>query len=162
MNVIDHKDKVGSGLLLIFSVCYLAATWNIPLNPILGEDYFTARTLPRGLAVIAIVMCIVQLSLPTNANNQNSIRATIRGFRWKPFLLLTGLMLAYGLAFEFLGFVLATVLFLVLGFLFLGEKRIALNVTVSIAIAVFMWLVLTQLFGVYIDTGSFYRLILEG
>ncbi len=77
-------------------------------------------------------------------------------------LLLTVLMLAYSLLFSFLGFLLATFLFLFGGFFVLGERNLWLSVSVSAGLSVFMWLILTQLFELYVDSGTVFRVIAGG
>ena len=86
----------------------------------------------------------------------------VAGFQWKPCLLLTVLMLLYGLTFNFFGFLIATFLFLFIGFSILEEKRYRKSATVAGAVAFFMWAVLTQMFDIYLDSGDLYRLVVAG
>ena len=91
-----------------------------------------------------------------------TISDAVAGFLWKPCLLLTGLMLSYSLTFKFLGFSIGTFLFLFIGFSMLKEKRYLLSAAVSAGVAVFMWVVLTRLFDIYLDPGNLYRLLAGG
>lgn len=163
MNFINNKDKVGSSLLLLFSLAYLNASFDIPLNQVFGDEVFTARTLPIGLSSIAIICCLIHLFTPTspvaNYQQEGSISDAIVGFQWKPCLLLIGIMFIYGLTFQFFGFVIATFLFLFTGFTIMQEKRYFLSVTVSAGLVLFMWFVLTQVFDIYLDSGSLYRIV---
>ncbi len=160
MKLIDNKDNVGSMLLLLFSLFYLRYLFDIPLDPTAGDDFFTARTLPMGLAIITIVCALVQLFLPDTDSEDASISGVIVGFRWQRTLLLILLMIVYSLGFSFFGFVLATFLFLMIGFYILGERRFGLSFSVAGGLVLFMWGMLTQLFGLYLDTGTLYRLVL--
>lgn len=160
MNYIDNKDKVGSSLLLLFSLIYLNATFDIPLNQVFGDEVFTARTLPICLSVVAIVVCLIHIFIPAKGLKSESISYAIAGFQWKPCLLLAGLMLIYGLTFKFFGFVIATFLFLLIGFSILQEKRYWISALVSGGLVFFMWGVLNQVFDIYLDSGSLFRLVM--
>jgi putative tricarboxylic transport membrane protein len=88
-----------------------------------------------------------------------TLTVAVAGFQWKPCLLLTGLMLLYGLTFNFFGFLVATFLFLFIGFAILKERRFLLSAAVSGGVAVFMWAVLTQMFDIFLDSGDLYRFL---
>jgi putative tricarboxylic transport membrane protein len=162
MNFINNKDKVGSSFILLFSLVYLNASFDIPINQVLNVEALTARTLPIYLATMTIVVCLIQIFTPSVGTSEESIQDAISGFQWRPCLLLTGLMLLYSLAFKFVGFAIGTFLFLFIGFVILKEKRHLLSAAISGGVAVFMWLVLTQLFDIYLDTGDLYRFLVEG
>jgi hypothetical protein len=115
--------------------------------------------LPKFLAVIAIAICLIQIFIPAKGVEEESISKAIAGFQWKPFLMLTISMLLYGLTFKFLGFSIATFLFLFVGFTILKEKRYLYSAAVSGAVVAFMWVVLTQMFDIYLDSGDIYRLL---
>lgn len=159
MNILDNKDKLGSLLLLMFSLAYLVVSFDIPLDPTAAE-VFTSRSLPIGLAVMTIICCLLQLSQSDIVGDQESLRTTVKDLHWKPMILLSVLMFIYALSFDLLGFMLASALFLLLGFMILGERRFTLAAGVAVGLPVFMWLILTQGFGVYLDHGSFYRMVM--
>ena len=162
MNFINNKDKVGSSFILLAALIYLNAAFDIPINRVLGDEVFTARTLPVGLAILTIIMCLIQIFLPASGSEDETISDAVAGFHWRPCLLLTGLMLIYSLTFKFLGFSLATFLFLFVGFSILKERRYLISAAISAGVALFMWVVLTQLFDIYLDAGSLYRLLAGG
>lgn len=157
MNFINNKYKVGSGLVLVAALAYLNATFNIPIDQVLADAVFTARTLPKFLSAITILVCLLQMFIPARGAMDETISDTIAGFQWQPFLLLTGLMFLYSLTFSFFGFLVATFLFLFIGFAMLKEKRYLLSAAVSGGVALFMWLVLTRMFDIYLDPGDLYR-----
>lgn len=161
MNFINNKDKVGSGFILLFALIYLNTAFDIPINQVLGDEALTARTLPIGLSIMTIVVCLVQIFIPARGAADETISDAIAGFQWGPFLLLIGLMLLYGLTFNFFGFFIGTFLFLFVGFAILKEKRYLLSAAISAAVAGFMWIVLTQMFEIYLDSGNLYRLLAE-
>ena len=159
MKMINSKDKVGACIILLFALIYLAVTFDIPIGRIAGSEVFNARTLPIVLAITTIFLCLAQIFMPTKELASETISASIKGFQWRPCLLLIVLMLGYGLTFGVFGFALATFLFLFIGFLILGERRYFLSVAIAAGVAVAMWLLLTQLFDIYLDSGDLYRLL---
>ncbi len=159
MGFINSKDKVGSSLFLLFSLCYLNFTFEIPVDLIFGDELFTARTLPICLSVMAISLSLIHLFLPVSKDRSDHISVAVSGFEWQLCLSLMLLMLAYGLTFEFFGFVIGTFIFLVLGFFIMRERRIVLLVSVATGLVLFMWTILTQLFDIYLDSGDLYRLV---
>jgi len=162
MNFINNKDKVGSSIILLFSLVYLNASFDIPINQVLNVEALTARTLPIYLSIMAIVVCLIQMFMPTGEASDETIQEATAGFQWKPCALLTGLMLVYSMTFQFVGFAIGTFLFLFIGFAILKEKRYLLSAKIAAGVALFMWVVLTQLFDIYLDTGDLYRLLVKG
>ncbi len=162
MKLLDNRDKVGAILLLVFSLFYLRYSFEIPLDPTAGDEFFTPRTLPTGLAVVAMLCSVLQLFMPAPGTGDVSISRAVVGFQWKPALLLILLMAVYSLTFSFFGFVIATFLFLLIGFVILGERRLRLASAVAGGLVLFMWGVLTKLFDLYLDTGTLYRLMVGG
>jgi putative tricarboxylic transport membrane protein len=67
------------------------------------------------------------------------------------------LMAVYVTTFNYLGFVLASALFLQIAFMLLGERRLLLSVCVSLGLILLLWFILTQIFGLYLDSGTLYR-----
>jgi hypothetical protein len=157
MQILDNKDRVGSLLVLAFSCAYLRYALVLPLDPTAADDSFSARTLPVGLAVAAIVFSIVQLFLSTRRKTDTRISEAVKGFNWQPVLLLILAMGIYSVAFGGLGFVLSSFLFLQTGFLILGERRYLLSAAIAASLVLSLWAMLTQVFGLYLDTGDLYR-----
>lgn len=157
MNVFDNRDRLGNLLLLTFSIVYLRYIFDIPLDSSTQDEVFTARTLPLGLAVLAIICSFFQLLSPSK--DQPKVSALFANLQWKSMFLLTILMLAYSVFFSFLGFAIATFLFLLIGFAILGERRLWLGFSVASGLVLFLWLVLTQLLDLYLDNGSLLRLL---
>ncbi|MEM7502784.1 MAG: tripartite tricarboxylate transporter TctB family protein [Pseudomonadota bacterium] len=160
MRVLDNKDRIGALLLLTFSVTYLRYAWVLPLDPTATDSSFTARTLPIGLAGMAIFFSLIQLATSLRPRPDSSISDSVRGFRWRPTVLLVSAMAGYALLFEKLGFILGSFLFLLLGFLILGERRLLLSAAVAAGLVGFLWVLLTQAFGLYLDSGDLYRLLI--
>jgi putative tricarboxylic transport membrane protein len=162
MKFFNNKEKVGSALVLLFALIYLNATFDIPVHQMIFVEIFNARTLPMFLAIATIIICLVLIFTPGGGLSDETMTDAVAGFQWKPCFLLTVLMLSYGLTFNFFGFLIATFLFLFIGFSILEEKRYQMSATVAGAVAVFMWAVLTQMFDIFLDSGDLYRLVVAG
>lgn len=159
MRLLDNKDRAGSLLILAFSSAYLRYALVLPLDPTASVESFTPRTLPVGLAIGAILLAFVQLFLSVRQGEENSVSASVRGFNWRPAILLTLAMTVYAMAFDVLGFLPASYLFLLSGFFILGERRIVLSAMVAAALVLFLWVTLTQLFGLYLHPGDLFRYV---
>jgi putative tricarboxylic transport membrane protein len=157
MQLLDNKDRIGSLLVLAFALVYLRYALVLPLDPTAGDDAFTARTLPVGLSVAAILFAIIQLFLSTRKGAENRISTAVHGFSWRPMLWLVLLMAVYSVVFDLLGFILSSFLFLQLGFLILGERRILMSTAIAAGLVLFLWVMLNQVFGLYLDSGDLYR-----
>ena len=162
MKFFNNKEKVGSAFVLLFALIYLNATFDIPVHKMIFIEIFNARTLPMFLAIATIIICLILIFMPGGGLSDETMTDAVAGFQWKPCVLLTVLMLLYGLTFNFFGFLLATFLFLFIGFSILEEKRYRKSATVAGAVALFMWAVLTQMFDIFLDSGDLYRLVVAG
>lgn len=158
MRILDNKDRLGSLFILAFSIVYLRYALVLPTDPLAGEATFTARTLPVGLAIAAIGFCLLQLTLSINGAANGRVSDAVRGYRWRPPVLLVAAMTAYALLFDLLGFVIASFLFLGAGFLILGERRLMLAGAVAGGLVLCLWMLLTLVFGIHLDGGAIVRL----
>jgi hypothetical protein len=50
-------------------------------------------------------------------------------------------------------------LFLHASFLVLGERRILVSGVIAASLVVFLWLMLTRVFGIFLDSGDLYRFL---
>lgn len=157
VSIVDNRTRVGSFLILVFSLCYLRAIFDIPVDTAWAEEHVTSRTLPMGLAIASIAFALIQLFQPAVKGSDMSVSSAVEGFHWRPMVLLVVLMLAYALGFHVLGFVLGTFLFLLAGFWVLGERRPLVSILVSGGLSLFMWIMLTRVFGLFLESGSLYR-----
>ena len=162
MGILDNKTRIGAAILLLFAVVYFNATTHIPEGRAIQGEVFTSRTLPAILAISTMILCLVQLFAPARSGDgdDDSLLKSVREFQWKPFLNLTGLMFLYGILFEYLGFVLATALFLFFGFRVLGESRLVRPGIVATAMALSIWALLTQVFDIHLDVGDLIRQVI--
>lgn len=171
MKVIVTKDRIGALLLLAFATFYLYKSFAISLDPTAADTLFTPRTLPITLAILAVICSLVQLLIPPSQsldsakdNPANSpltelFMRALNKLQWRPVLLLIVLMTGFALSFSYLGFAIASFAFLMGGFYILDERRLLLSTAIAGGLVGGMWLLLTQLFDLYLDSGDLYRLL---
>jgi putative tricarboxylic transport membrane protein len=130
---------------------------DIPLDPFDLEVGFTSRSLPIFLSVSAIFISILLVFFSVFDSEAKPVSDELSHIGWKPMLALILLMAVYVTTFNYLGFVLASALFLQIAFMLLGERRLLLSVCVSLGLILLLWFILTQIFGLYLDSGTLYR-----
>lgn len=157
MYFFDNKDRLGAFILLVFSLIYLRSSMDIPLDPFDLEVGFTSRSLPVFLSVSAIFISILLVFFSVYDSEAKPVSDELSHIGWRPMLALILLMAVYVTTFNYLGFVLASALFLQIAFMLLGERRLLLSVCVSLGLILFLWFILSQVFGLYLDSGTLYR-----
>jgi putative tricarboxylic transport membrane protein len=160
-NFFDNKDRVGAFLILAFSLFYLRSSLSIPVDSFDAEIGFTSKTLPIFLGSCALVISLLLLFISFFQSEGQSISKGARDYDWKPVLALILLMAAYVMLFSYLGFVLASALFLQSAFALLGERRLLVGISVSLGLVLALWLLLTHVFGLYLDGGTLYRVFVS-
>lgn len=152
-----NKDRIGALFFLVLSLFYGLMTFSIPLNEMAKTAVFTARTVPLTLAVCGIIISLLILILPSSdADGKNTLIKTFRGFEWKRAGLLLVLMVVYGLIIKPAGFIISTILFLIVGFRILGEKRVKILLLASIPFVVVFWFLLNKILGIYLEPGRLF------
>lgn len=73
-------------------------------------------------------------------------------FKWGKLGAIIGMLLAYIILMDLIGFVISTLIFLVASMLFYGEKRIKVLIPVSIAVTACVFLLWTQVFNIPLPT----------
>ncbi len=142
--------RLGPGLFLGFFVAYGLLARDIQLDFWSTGEVFNARSFPYVIAAGGVLASLMLLGFP------GADPDSISRHRFLPTGLLLCLMAAYGFAIDYLGFVLTSVLFLVLASALLGERRPARILVTAITVVVSLWLVLDQL-GIYLRPGSLFE-----
>ena len=148
------RDRVGAIIFLLFCLCYGYQTTQIPLFP--GDEYepFTARTLPAILTYVGIGLAL--MLLVTGQPDKQS--GAVMSFNWKLLIAFLVLMALYGLGLTYIGFVLATGLFLLAGFYLLGERRKSVLFGASFPFVIAFYLLLTQGLDIYLEPGLIFTI----
>ena len=144
------RDRSSALIFLAFSLAYGALAFRIELFPGSEFELFTARTLPIGLAVAGTVVSFLMLILGRGADQDNE---SLAGLNWTKVLALCVLMAVFGATITRPGFVSATSLFLVGGFLLLGERRWYVVLGLALSVAFGFWVILSKLLGIYLEPG---------
>lgn len=154
------REKVGALLILLFSMAYGLLAFKIPLSFLAQQEFFTSRTMPYALAVTGMVLALLILILPTaDPAGKRTLGEETRGMDWKRVIFLVIAMVVYGLIMRWLGFLIASVLFLLAGFAILGERKIGKMLMAAVPLVILLWFIMSALLGVYIAPGEvFYQL----
>ncbi len=147
-------DRISAMIFLIVCLCYGYQSSLIPFFP--GDEYepFTARTLPTILTVVGIILSLLLL-VSTSSDKE---KTDITQFHWRllgSFLLLMAL---YGVGLTYLGFVLATGFFLMIGFYLLGERNKKILFGASFPFVILFYLMLTQGLDIYLEPGIIFTI----
>ncbi len=148
------RDRVGAFIFLLASLLYGYQTTLIPSFP--GDEYepFTAKTLPTLLSIAGVLLSLILL---VSAKSDQESGAII-GFNWKLLVAFLVLMALYGVGLTYLGFVLATGLFLMSGFFLLGERRMSILLGASFPFVIAFYLLLTQVLEIYLEPGYLFTM----
>ncbi len=159
-----NRDRVSGLIFLVVCFVYGYQTTQIQLFP--GDEYeaFTARTLPYLLTAAGIVMSLLLIVMSPNSscpsNSCEFDSSDEKHMNWKLLGAFIALMTAYGFGLTWLGFVLATSLFLMVGFWLLGERRKAVLFGASFPFVILFWLLLTQALDIYLEPGYLFLSLL--
>lgn len=153
------KDHIGGMTFLLLSVAYGYYAGQIPLLP--GDEYepFTAQTVPNALAMLGGILSIALL---VTADRGEGSGLKLRGYDFSLVAKLLALVVIFALALEWIGFLLATIVFLIGGYWLLGERRVKTLLVASVPFAVGIWAILTQLLDIYLAPGALFNQIFGG
>ena len=152
-----QKDKLGSLVLLGFALVFLSLSNNLEIDPRYGK-LFNSGTLPKVLAWLLFACSVYQLF---SSGKGDSFESDIVKWNWRKVGLLIALTSAYALTFSILGFMLGSICFLVLGFRILGQKNHIKSILIAVGVVVPIWLLLVQVFDLFLDNGELYYLIVN-
>lgn len=147
-----NRDAVSAILLFVLFAAYGLQAMQIEVFPGQELEPFKPRTMPFALAVCGMFLCLIRC-LQTLRESTGDV-STWQDYDWKRAAYLCVNMIVYGFLFTRLGFLAATVMFLMVGFVILGERRLAILIPLPIAFTVLFWLLATRLLGLYLAPGS--------
>jgi len=152
------KNAIGSIFFLAFSSFYFFNVFSIKKMPGSQFEVMTASTFPfyLGLGGIIISSLILVLSFVKKDNDFLTLEY-LRKLDFKTTFYFVLAMLFYGFTIRTLGFIIATIIFLTIGFLLLKEKNIKRILLISSGVSIGFYLLLNNVLGVYIDPGMVYE-----
>jgi len=152
------KNAIGSIFFLVFSCFYFFNVFNIKKMPGSQFEVMTASTFPfyLGLGGIIISLTILILSFIKKDSDFLTLEY-LKKLDFKTTIYFVIAMLFYGFTIRTLGFIIATIIFLTIGFLLLKEKNIKRILLISSGVSIGFYLLLNNVLGVYIDPGMIYE-----
>lgn len=140
------KDRIGALLLLAFCAAYWRLTYDVRMLPFQKAAAFNAQTMPEALSVLGVLLSLALLVAPASSE-----RIAVRGFRWGVGATMLALMVFYGATLRPLGFIAATTIFLVAGYMVLGERRPLVLVFASLPVVIGFWTLMSQVLDIYVQ-----------
>ena len=149
-------SKSASLALLALAVGYGVFAGEIPLDFWSLEEPINARTLPYLLAITGTILALalsVLSFMPDNANAEK-IPST-QSSDWRSLCLMLVLMAAFAISIELMGFVLSSIMLLMIGFVLLGSRSPRKILLIAIPLVLLIWLILDAL-GIYLAEGTMF------
>jgi putative tricarboxylic transport membrane protein len=146
------KERIGALFFLFISIFYGYFASEIKLYPGDELDPMTAQTLPYVLSGMGIIFSLFLLI----SGDHKEFGSGFTHLNWKPVIALMLLTLFYGFSLDWLGFLISTTVFLIVGFRILGEKRIKVLLLVAVPFVFIFWFGLTQLLDIYLAPGRIF------
>ncbi|XOV88618.1 MAG: tripartite tricarboxylate transporter TctB family protein [Pseudomonadota bacterium] len=144
-------------MFLLLSGGYGYFAGQIPLDFWSEQEPFNARSMPTFIAVFGAVCSVLLIVTRSPTTDWRGLWR----LNWRPACLLLALMSVYGVAFTYLGFGISTVLFLMIAFLILGERRMVPMLLVAVPLVAGFWLIL-KLLGIQLESGAWLMALAAG
>ncbi len=158
MNI--QREKMGALFILALSVAYGICAFKIPLIFLSQGESLNARTMPYALSIAGMVLALLIILLPgLEKDKAMTVKEALQGLDWRRTAWFIGLMIVYSLSMPWFGFVIASIGFMAGGVMILGERSIKVILLASVPLVVGLWLVLTQVLGMYIAPGELFYLL---
>ncbi|NNG01571.1 MAG: tripartite tricarboxylate transporter TctB family protein [Desulfobacteraceae bacterium] len=142
------------------SISYGLYAFKIPLTLLSQQETFNARTMPFALSVIGSLLSAMIIILPpTKQEKPETFHHIFSGLDWARAWKVVTMMFIYAFIMTWLGFIIASILFLCAGFYLLGERRIKVLVLASIPLVIGIWLLMSKILGMYIAPGEIFYLM---
>ncbi|MCJ8328190.1 MAG: tripartite tricarboxylate transporter TctB family protein [Campylobacterales bacterium] len=148
------KNTIGSLFFLAFSCFYFLNVFNIKKMPGNHYEVMTASTFPFYIGIAGIIISLIIFALSFVEKDKDYLSPEfIKSLDFKTTSAFVASMLFYGFTIRSLGFIIATIIFLVTGFVLLKEKNMKRILLISVGVSVGFYLLLNNVLGVYIDPG---------
>ncbi len=153
------RDHIGGLFFLLLCSTYGYSATQIPMLP--GDEFqpFNAQTLPIALACFGGFLAICML---VTASRSTSDKLVLTGLDFVLVTKLLGLVVLFAVALKWIGFLLATIVFLAGGYRILGERRLKVLFLASVPFAVGLWMVLARLLDIYLAPGRLFTGLFGG
>lgn len=134
-------------------------TMDDSLPPILRRNPIWPSTFPKILTIAGIIVGMMVLFAPKPGARAEKLTAKadgtmdisrLRDYQIIPALALVALMVAYAMTLRPLGFLGSTTLFLVLGAMILGERKLYILIPVAAMAAWSIWYLVQEVLGIFL------------
>jgi len=153
-----QKSQIGGLLFLALFISYGIAANNIPLDFLSQQDIFNARSLPYAISVagalVSLLLILQAIRTPSDPTDDPRSKRFF-DLNWFPTLALVVVMFVYALILDYVGFLIATTVFLIAGYWIMGERNPLILFLMSLPLVVGIWLMMAGL-GVYLAPGNLY------
>lgn len=147
-------DRAVALFLLLVCLLYGYTAWFVmdaQIPPFMAQNPVWPSSFPKVLAIGGIFFSLLVLIAPHRPKDDPDIDLR----RWSDYnygqaIGLLALMTAYALLLLPLGFLLSTFLFLMLGFLILGERRWVPMILSAVIASVGIWYLVQQVLGIFL------------
>ncbi len=150
------KSLAGPLLFLVFFVIYGVTAWHIPELPFEKYDSVNSSTIPKIYSALGLLFCSLNvISILIKLGYRGHVGNLDRKAITKVVQMVVA-MIVFSMTIESLGFLISSTLFLISGFLIMGESKPRLLILSSLPVVVFFWFVVTQILGIYLAQGTFW------
>ena len=147
-------------IFLMFCLAYGYASFismDAALPPFAKFSPVWPSSFPKILSVLGLILALGQLTIWHNPQPGNDIdRDNLKQYEWRTVAIMIGLMVAYALLLRPIGFLAATVSFLVLGAMTLGERKWLSLAIVSLLGAIGVWYLVDPVLGIFLRPLPFF------
>jgi len=156
------KDQIGALVFLTLSLVYGYYAGQIAMLP--GDEFepFHARSLPTALAALGGLFSFLLLIGSSLNPSRREQGVRLKGYDFALVAKLLLLIVLFGIALKWIGFLLSTFLFLIGGYWLLGERRPKTLLLASLPFAVVIWFILAQLLDIYLAPGALFTMLSVG
>jgi len=147
--------------LLLFVVYGYTAFFQMDgsLAPFMRRNPIWPSTFPKGIAILGILASlyiVLGFEKSTEEKEPEIDYTNLRQYKIGQAAVLLCLMVAYALLLRSGGFLLSTVLFLVLSAWTLGERRLGMLVSISVAASGIVWYLVQVVLGIFLRPLPFF------
>ena len=149
-------DKWIALVFLLFSLIYGYASYTYELLPFERHMSFLPNTLPMVLSVLGVILALIILISPKPVNGDqgeklgNMSLSRLQEYKIGQALAIISSMILYAIALRPIGFLTATLLFLVGTSLILGERKLQVMIPVALIGAVGIWYLVQEVLGIFL------------
>jgi len=152
------KNRIGSIFFLAFSSFYFFNVSSIKKLPGSQFEVMTASTFPYYIGLGGIIISLMILGFTFIKKDDDFLTMKyLKTLDFKTTIYFIMAMIFYGFTIRTLGFILATIIFLLIGFILLKERNIKRILLISCGVSIGFYLLLNNVLGVYIDPGLIYE-----